>query len=95
MAHSIVIHIKLFHIEKVNVFCLQMMHPYIIDTSVIFNLSGERHRKSKLALLSATFLNEFIQQSTKGHDSVEDSSASLKLVQLKLSRSKYQNNLYI
>uniref|UniRef100_A0A1B6EF18 Exonuclease domain-containing protein n=1 Tax=Clastoptera arizonana TaxID=38151 RepID=A0A1B6EF18_9HEMI len=66
---------------------LKMMHPYVIDTSVIFNLSGERHRKSKLSLLSNVFLNELIQQGTHGHDSVEDSMASLKLVQLKLSKS--------
>ena len=38
-----------------------MMHPYIIDTSVIFNITGARHRKTKLSLLSYMFLGETIQ----------------------------------
>lgn len=64
------------------------MHPYIIDTSVIYNLSGIRPRKTKLSILAETFLGEHIQKGI-GHDSVEDSSSSLKLVQLKLANSKY------
>lgn len=66
---------------------LKMMHPYVIDTSVIFNITGERVRKSKLKILAKEFLNEEIQDTSKGHCSVEDSLASLKLVQLKLSNS--------
>ncbi|XP_015183001.1 PREDICTED: RNA exonuclease 1 isoform X2 [Polistes dominula] len=66
---------------------LKMMHPYIIDTSVIFNITGERHRKSKLQLLAKNFLGVNIQQGTKGHCSTEDSQASMKLVQLKLANS--------
>lgn len=66
---------------------LQMMHPYCIDTSVIFNVTGDRYRKSKLRYLSEHFLKESIQTGNQGHCSVEDSSASLKLVQLKLSKS--------
>lgn len=63
---------------------LQMMHPYIIDTSVIFNLTGARRRKSKLKVLAMKFLDEYIQQNEDGHDPVEDSLASMKLVQKKL-----------
>ncbi|XP_043494629.1 RNA exonuclease 5 isoform X3 [Polistes fuscatus] len=66
---------------------LKMMHPYIIDTSVIFNITGERHRKSKLQLLAKYFLGVNIQKGTKGHCSTEDSQASMKLVQLKLANS--------
>lgn len=66
------------------------MHPYIIDTSVIFNLTGNRRHKSKLSKLAMEFLNEAIQQrGAEGHDSFEDSLAALKLVQLKLTKSKY------
>lgn len=64
------------------------MHPYVIDTSVIYNLSGERWRKPKLQTLASDFLNLEIQTGNKGHDSAEDSISSLKLVQLKLSKSK-------
>lgn len=66
---------------------LRMMHPYVIDTSVIFNLSGDRARKTKLQVLAREFLDEEIQDSKKGHCSVEDSLSSIKLVQLKLRHS--------
>ena len=66
-----------------------MMHPYIIDTSVIYNTSGERRKKTKLARLAAEFLSESIQTGKDGHDSIEDSWSALRLVQLKLQKSKY------
>lgn len=62
-----------------------MMHPYVIDTSVIYNITGNRFRKTKLALLAQKFLGEEIQQGKKGHCSVEDSSSCMKLAQLKLA----------
>ncbi|OWR51747.1 putative RNA exonuclease NEF-sp like protein [Danaus plexippus plexippus] len=66
---------------------LRLMHPYIIDTSLIYNFTGERYRKPKLKTLAKEYLKEEIQTGTDGHCSVEDSLASLKLVQLKLSKS--------
>ena len=66
-----------------------MMHPYVIDTSVIFNKSGERWRKPKLQALALEFLGLKIQLEASGHDSAEDSISSLKLVQLKLSHGKF------
>ncbi|CAK9796798.1 RNA exonuclease 5 [Anthophora quadrimaculata] len=66
---------------------LKMMHPYIIDTSVIFNITGDRYRKTKLQTLVREFLGEKIQESKSGHCSTEDSMASMKLVQLKLANS--------
>ncbi|XP_043282190.1 RNA exonuclease 5 [Venturia canescens] len=67
---------------------LKMMHPYVIDTSVIFNLSGDRYRKTKLKILAHEFLNEKIQSAGKaGHCSTEDSQTSLKLAKLKLANS--------
>lgn len=66
---------------------MRMMHPYVIDTSVCFNMSGERKRKSKLQKLAMAFLKETIQEHEGGHDSVEDSVSSLKLVKLKLANS--------
>jgi len=35
---------------------MRMMHPYVIDTSVCFNISGVRRRKSKLKQLAKTLL---------------------------------------
>ncbi|XP_063991098.1 uncharacterized protein Rexo5 [Diachasmimorpha longicaudata] len=66
---------------------LRMMHPYIIDTSVIFNTTGERYRKTKLQVLAREFLSERIQEGNHGHCSTEDSQASMKLVQLKLANT--------
>ncbi|GJQ68370.1 hypothetical protein Trydic_g16961 [Trypoxylus dichotomus] len=68
---------------------LKMFHPYIIDTSVIYNLTGERGRKTKLKVLAKEFLHENIQEGRHGHCSTEDSLASLKLVQLKLTKHLY------
>lgn len=68
---------------------LRMMHPYVIDTSVIYNISGDRIRKSKLQTLAKEFLGEDIQKAYTGHNSIEDSLASLKLAKLKLSNSPY------
>lgn len=66
---------------------MRMMHPYVIDTSVCFNISGVRKRKSKLKHLAKTFLQESIQENEDGHDSIEDSRATLKLVKMKLANS--------
>ncbi|KAH8266046.1 hypothetical protein KR038_001381 [Drosophila bunnanda] len=66
---------------------MRMMHPYVIDTSVCFNISGVRRRKSKLKHLAQTFLQETIQDNKGGHDSIEDSRATLKLVKMKLANS--------
>lgn len=68
---------------------LHMMHPYVIDSSVIFNLSGVRRIKSKLKLLTSTFLGEEIQTGTDGHCSAEDASASLRLIKYKLSQGLF------
>ncbi|CAG9088187.1 unnamed protein product [Plutella xylostella] len=72
---------------NVDLHALKMMHPYVIDTSLIFNFTGERSRKPKLKALSKELLHEDIQSGRGGHDSVEDSLAALKLVQLKLSKT--------
>ncbi|XP_063701790.1 RNA exonuclease 5 [Culicoides brevitarsis] len=74
---------------------LNMMHPYIIDTSVIFNISGERQRKSKLQTLAKEFLGEEIQKAYTGHNSIEDSCASLKLAKLKLSHDIYFGDAFL
>ncbi|XP_015781521.1 RNA exonuclease 1 [Tetranychus urticae] len=63
---------------------LKTFHPYCIDTSVIYNLSGSRGSKPGLKTLSSIFLEEKIQQGKRGHCSVEDARATMKLVNLKL-----------
>ncbi|KAH9381296.1 hypothetical protein HPB48_003277 [Haemaphysalis longicornis] len=68
---------------------LNMMHPYVIDSSVVFNLTGVRRIKSKLKLLTEVFLGEAIQTGTDGHCSAEDASASLRLIKYKLSQGLF------
>lgn len=66
---------------------LRLRHPYVIDTSVIFNLSGTRQVKASLKFLAKKFLGTEIQ-SGFGHCSREDAIAALRLVQLKLEKGK-------
>ncbi|XP_040573775.1 RNA exonuclease 5 [Lepeophtheirus salmonis] len=64
---------------------IQMMHPYVIDTSQIYNLTGNRQRRSKLALLTKLFLNKEIQNAgASGHCPMEDAISTMELALLKL-----------
>lgn len=65
---------------------LKMIHPYVIDTSVIYNENGMRQRKTSLKQLARKHLSENIQDGKKGHNPIEDSIATMKLVQLKLKK---------
>nr|CAD7461006.1 unnamed protein product [Timema tahoe] len=75
------------HSLNCDLHALQMMHPYVIDTSVIYNMTGDRSRKCKLALLCDRLLHESIQSSSKGHSPIEDSQAAMKLAQMKLANT--------
>ncbi|XP_053689979.1 uncharacterized protein LOC128738685 [Sabethes cyaneus] len=68
---------------------MKIMHPYVIDTSILYNVTGTANSKSKLKILSKKFLQREIQCSSKGHNSIEDCTASLELVKLKLSKNIY------
>lgn len=71
-----------------DLIALKLIHPYIIDTAVIYNLTGFRKWKSKLSLLTETFLKRPIQQSIYGHNPIEDSIAAMELVLLKLQEGR-------
>ena len=73
--------------------CLGIFHPYVMDTSVLYNLSGCRNIKSSLKNLARRFLDENIQNGS-GHCPVEDARSALRLVKLKLSKGfKYGDNV--
>lgn len=59
------------------------------DFSIIFNITGDRGRKTKLQTLSREFLSESIQEGRGGHCSIEDSLACMKLLKLKLTKNLY------
>ncbi|XP_050435140.1 uncharacterized protein LOC126842283 [Adelges cooleyi] len=74
---------------------LKLFHPYIIDTSVIYNLNGNKGSKSKLKHLAKSFLNLNIQCGNQGHCSVEDSQAAMLLVQQKLEKPLSYGDAYL
>ncbi|XP_019627813.1 PREDICTED: small RNA degrading nuclease 5-like [Branchiostoma belcheri] len=63
---------------------LKMIHPHVIDTSLLFNHPTWRF-KPKLRTLASKLLGKEIQTGTGGHDSVEDAAAAMQLVQLKIA----------
>ncbi|CAH8638280.1 unnamed protein product [Dicrocoelium dendriticum] len=65
---------------------LKIYHPYLIDTSVIYNLKGARTSKARLRFLSEHFLGRLIQTGSSGHSSAEDAIATMDLTRLKLSQ---------
>ncbi|KER31327.1 hypothetical protein T265_02383 [Opisthorchis viverrini] len=65
---------------------MKIYHPYLIDTSVIYNLKGARTSKARLRFLAEHFLGRMIQTGTSGHSSAEDAIATMDLVRLKLSQ---------
>ena len=66
---------------------LKLFHPYVIDTSVCFNITGDRRKKTKLSVLTQLFLNRSIQTHGKeGHNPIEDAQAAMSLVNLKLDK---------
>ncbi|GFU74651.1 putative exonuclease C637.09 [Trichonephila clavipes] len=75
---------------------LQMMHPYVIDTSLIFEES-EIRRAQKMALrtLAFKYLDKIIQNKNEGHDPVEDAIAAMELVKLKLQDINKSGGQYI
>lgn len=68
---------------------LHLIHPYVIDSSVIYNVTGNRRIKTKLKTLTSTFLGEEIQTGTDGHCSAEDATASLRLIKHRIKQGLF------
>ena len=64
---------------------MKLIHPYVIDTSCIFTPYASPLFKPKLKKLAMELLSNEIQGSEDGHDSIEDATACMKLVQKKLA----------
>merc|ERR1719277_2783433 len=72
------------------------MHPYVIDTSVIFNITGERGHKTKLSTLTSIFLNRSIQNMEhNGHCPQEDAIAAMELTLLKIKNGYNFGNVLL
>ncbi|KAM4838416.1 RNA exonuclease 5-like [Urocitellus parryii] len=68
------------HSLDVDLRALHMIHPYVIDTSLLY--ARERGRRFKLKFLAKAVLGKDIQRSERdGHDPTEDAAATLELAQ--------------
>ena len=72
------------HSLESDLHALKMAHPYVIDTSCLFQPSPPSLSKPKLSVLTKKFLDYDIQTSSEGHNSIEDAVACMKLVQRKM-----------
>ncbi|KAI0555053.1 hypothetical protein F4679DRAFT_569815 [Xylaria curta] len=67
---------------------LQLTHPFIVDTALLFPHHRGPPLKNSLKFLAQRFLKREIQNRTGGHDSIEDSKACLDLVKMKCEKGK-------
>jgi len=65
---------------------LQLTHPNIVDTSILYPHPRGPPLKSSLKWLAQKYLIKDIQQGVKGHNSIEDARAALELVKQKCER---------
>lgn len=67
---------------------LKLTHPFIVDTSILYQHPRGPPMKSSLKWLAQKYLGREIQKGhgTHGHDSVEDARACLDLVKMKCER---------
>lgn len=67
---------------------LKITHPFIIDTSILYQHPRGPPMKSSLKWLAQRYLHREIQKGhgTIGHDSIEDAQACLDLIKLKCER---------
>lgn len=67
---------------------LKMVHPFIVDTGVIYPHARGPPLKCALRFLTQKFLGKEIQKGKNGHDSIEDARAVLDLVKLKCEKGE-------
>ncbi|KAK4188010.1 RNA exonuclease 1 [Podospora australis] len=71
---------------------LQLAHPFVVDTSILFPHPRGPPLKSSLKYLAQKHLNREVQKGggpTGGHDSIEDAKTTLDLVKKKCEKGKY------
>ncbi|KAI5923332.1 hypothetical protein F4810DRAFT_217640 [Camillea tinctor] len=71
---------------------LQLTHPFIVDTALIFPHNRGPPLKNSLKFLAQRFLKREIQKGAAGHDSIEDAKACLDLVRQKCEKGKAWGN---
>jgi RNA exonuclease 1 len=76
------------HSLNADLGALKMTHPFIIDTSILYQHPRGPPLKSSLKFLTQRYIGREIQKGhgNKGHDSIEDAKACLDLVKQKCER---------
>ncbi|OQD88903.1 hypothetical protein PENANT_c003G09226 [Penicillium antarcticum] len=67
---------------------LKLVHPFIVDTSIIYPHPRGPPLKCSLKWLTQKYMNKQIQNGMAGHDSIEDARAVLELVKLKCEKGE-------
>ncbi|OQE36836.1 hypothetical protein PENCOP_c011G07273 [Penicillium coprophilum] len=67
---------------------LKLVHPFIVDTSIIYPHPRGPPLKCSLKWLTQKYQNKQIQTGMAGHDSIEDARAVLELVKLKCEKGE-------
>ena len=86
------------HSLNSDLIALELSHPYVIDTSLLYNLSGRIHTKPSLKMLAKHYLNVDIQRNTtgqNGHCSVEDAETVMNLIRLKIKKGLWFGDLHL
>lgn len=74
------------HSLQSDLFALKLRHPKIVDTAVIFDHKAGPPFKPALKYLASEYLNIDIQNnSSDGHDSIEDARTCIDLTKLKIT----------
>ncbi|XP_017230778.1 small RNA degrading nuclease 5 isoform X2 [Daucus carota subsp. sativus] len=72
------------HSLENDLLALKISHHLVIDTAVLYKHSRGSTYKLSLRVLTRNYLDREIQESTNGHDSIEDAKATLELALLKV-----------
>ncbi|GAB2209281.1 hypothetical protein Droror1_Dr00026491 [Drosera rotundifolia] len=72
------------HSLENDLLALKISHNLVIDTAILYKHPRGGSYKTALRVLSRKYLSKEIQDSVKGHDSIEDAKAAMDLVMLKI-----------
>eukprot|EP01018_Ginkgo_biloba_P017734 Gb_08967 [translate_table: standard] len=72
------------HSLESDLLALKIVHNLVIDTTLLYKHSRGAHFKPALWTITKRFLHWEIQQSEKGHNSIEDARATMDLALLKI-----------
>ncbi|PSS17492.1 Small RNA degrading nuclease [Actinidia chinensis var. chinensis] len=72
------------HSLENDLLALKISHNLVIDTAVLYKHPRGGSHKTALRVLTRRFLSREIQESERGHDSIEDARAALELALLKI-----------